>query len=116
MQVCHLAYTGISPESYLSPSILVVCLLYVAGFGPVPSLVHRCARLGCSVCGVLGNLAPVHRCAHSVCCVSSVLGHLAPIHRCAWSVCCVARAVSLATRFLFAGVPARSVVLHVRCV
>ena len=114
----------------------------------------------CSVCGVLGLLAPVHRCARSVCCVAfavswaswllftgvharcvvlrarcpgppgscspvrplgvlfcvcGVLGHLAPVHRCARSVCCVACAVSWASWLLFTGVPARCVVLGVRC-
>ena len=47
--------------------------------------------------------------------VCSVLGHLAPVHRCARSVCCVACAVSWATWLLFTGVPARCVVLRVRC-
>ena len=92
----------------------------------------------CCVCGVLGHLAPVHRCARSVCwwrvrcpgplgscspvcplgvlcCVCGVLGHLAPVHRCARSVCCFACAVSWATWLLFTGVPARCVVLRVRC-
>ena len=88
------------------------------------------------VCGVLGLLAPVHRCARSVCgvrcpgplgscspvCplgalfrVCGVLGLLAPVHRCARSVCCVACAVSWASWLLFTGVPARCVVLRVRC-
>ena len=43
----------------------------------------------CSVCGVLGRLAPVHRCAclgvlHRV---HGVLGLLAPVHRCVRCVC-----------------------------
>ena len=92
----------------------------------------------CWVCGVLGHLAPVHRCARVVfflrvrcpgppascsplcplgvlCLVCSVLGHLAPVHRCARAVCCFAWAVSWATWLLFTGVPARCVVLRVRC-
>ena len=48
-------------------------------------------------------------------CVYGVLGHLAPVHRCARSVCCVACVVSWATWLLFTGVPARCVVLRVRC-
>ena len=40
---------------------------------------------------------------------------LAPVHRCASSVCCVACAVSWASWVLFTGVPARCVVLRVRC-
>ena len=94
------------------------------------------------VCGVLGLLAPVHRCARSVCCVACAVcpgplgscspvcplcvcvlswactvswASLAPVHRCARSVCCVACAVSWATWLLFTGVPARCVVLRVRC-
>ena len=43
------------------------------------ALVHRCARLVCSVRAVLGHLASVHRCDREVCCVCCVLGHLAPI-------------------------------------
>ena len=92
----------------------------------------------CCVCGVLGPPAPVHRCARSVwcvacavswasgscspvcplgvlCCVCGVLGLPAPVHRCACSVCCVACAVSWAPRLLFTGVPARCVVLRLRC-
>ena len=49
------------------------------------------------------------------CCVCDVPGHLAPVHRCACSVCCFACAVSWATWLLFTGVPARCVVLCLRC-
>ena len=45
----------------------------------------------------------------------AVLGHLAPVHRCAHSLCCFACAVYWATWLLFTGVPARCVVLRVRC-
>ena len=48
-------------------------------------------------------------------CVCGVLGLLAPVHRCARSVCCFACAVSAASWLLFTGVPARCVVLGVRC-
>ena len=47
--------------------------------------------------------------------VCGVPGHLAPAHRCARVVCCVACAVSWATWLLFTSVPARCVVLGVRC-
>ena len=102
--------------------------------------VHRCARSVCCVacavswatwllfsgapalCVVLrgrcpgpcGSCSPV-RPLGVLCCVGGVLGHLAPVHRCARSVCCVARAVSWATWLLFTAVPARCVVLRVRC-
>ena len=48
-------------------------------------------------------------------CVCGVLGLLAPVHRCARSLCCFTCAVSWAPWLLFTGVPARSVVLRVRC-
>ena len=107
--------------------------------GPLGSCSRVCPRgLLCCVCGVLGHLAPVHRCARSLCCsrvlcpgpvgsrspvrllgvlccVCGVPGHLAPVQRCARSVCCFACAVSWATWLLFTGVPARCVVLRVRC-
>ena len=71
----------------------------------------------CCVCGVLGLPAPVHRCARSVCCLGCAVspGLTAPVLRCARSVCCVACAVSWASWLLFTGVPARCVVLRVRC-
>ena len=102
--------------------------------------VHRCACWVCSVAcvvswatwlpftgvrtlffalllrcpGPLRSSSPV--CLRGVlCCACGVLGHSAPVHRCARSVCCVACAVSWATWLLFTGVPARRVVLRVRC-
>ena len=80
--------------------------------------VFRCARwVCCSVCGVLGHLAPVHRCACSVCCFVCAVSWATwlPVHRCARSVGCVACAVSWATWLLFTGVPARCVVMYMRC-
>ena len=50
-----------------------------------------------------------------LCCVYGVLGPLAPVHQCAGSVCCVGCGASWATWLLFTGVPARCVVLRVRC-
>ena len=90
------------------------------------------------LCGVLGQLAPAHRCARSVRCLCvwcpwrtgfcsplcplgalfcfcRVQGHSAPVHESACSACCVACVVSWATWLLFTDVPARHVVLHVRC-
>ena len=102
--------------------------------------VHRCARsLRCVVCAVSWDTWLLFTCAPARCvalhvrrpgplgscsrvcplhvlfCVCGVLGHLAPVHRCARSVFCFARAVSWATWLLFSDVPARCVVLHVRC-
>ena len=48
-------------------------------------------------------------------CVRGVLGHFAPVHRCACSVFCFVCAVSWATWLLFTSVPARFVVLCLRC-
>ena len=74
----------------------------------------RCVVLGVRCPGPLGSGSPV--CPLGVlCCVCGVLGHFAPGHRCACSVCCFACAVSWATWLLLTGVPARSVVLCVRC-
>ena len=102
--------------------------------------VHRCARAVCCVASAvswatwllftgvlarcvvlrvrcpepLGSRSPVRPLGVS-CRVCGVPGHLAPVHRCARSVCCFACAVSWATWLLFTGVPARCVVLRVRC-
>ena len=72
----------------------------------------------CRVCDVLAQLAPGHRCACMLCAACSVcgvLGHLPPAHRCSRSMRCVACAVSLATRLLLTGVPARCVALFAWC-
>ena len=123
--------------SLLRPLGALFCVRGVLGeLGPV----HWCARLVCCVvcavswatwlfftcvaawCDVLlvrcpwriGSCSLVCPCG-LLCCVCGVLRHLAPIHRCARSVRCFACAVSWATWLLFTGVPARCVVLCVRC-
>ena len=128
------------PPGSCSPVCLLGVLCCVCGVLGLPAPVHRCARSVCCVacavywasrllftgvparCAVLrvrcpgppGSCSPV--CLLGVlCCVCGVLGLLAPVHRCARSVCCVACAVSWASRLLFTGVPARCVVLRVRC-
>ena len=74
----------------------------------------RCVALRVRCPGPLGSCSPA--CPLGLlCCVCGVLGHLAPVHQCARSACCVACAVSWATWFLFTCVPARCVVLCVRC-
>ena len=82
-------------------------LLFTGVPAPSVTLLVRCPRpLGsCSSLCRLGVL----------CCLCGVLGHLAPVHRCARSLPCFACSVSLATWLLFTGVPARCVVLLVRC-
>ena len=74
----------------------------------------RCVVLAVRCPGPPGSCSPV-RPLGVLFCVCGVLGHLAPVHRCACSVCCVACAVSWASWLLFPGVPARCVVLRVRC-
>ena len=128
------------PPSSCSPVCPLGVLCWVCGVLGLPAPVHRCARSVCCVacavswasrllftgvhapCVVLcvrcpgppGSCSPV--CLLGVlCCVCGVLGLPAPVHRCARSVCCVACAVSWASRLLFTGVPARCVVLGVRC-
>ena len=128
------------PPGSCSPVCPLSVLFCVCGVLGHLAPVHRCARsVCCVVCAVSwatwllftgvparcvvsrvpapgppGSCSPV--CPLSVlCCVCGVLGHLAPVHRCARSVCCVACAVSWASWLLFTGVPARCVVLLVRC-
>ena len=128
------------PPGSCSPVRPLGVLCCVCGVLGLPASVHRCARSVCCVacavswasrllftgvparCVVLrvrrpgppGSCSPV--CPLGVlCCVCGVLGLLAPVHRCARSVCCVACAASWASWLLFTGVPARCVVLRVRC-
>ena len=128
------------PPGSCSPVCPLGVLCCVCGVLGLPAPVHLCARSGCCFacaaswasrllftgaparCVVLrvrcpgppGSCSPV--CPLGVlCCVCGVLGLPAPVHRCARSVCCVGCAVSWASRLLFTGVPARCVVLRVRC-
>ena len=128
------------PPGSCSPVCLLGVLCCVCGVLGLPAPVHRCARSLCCVacavswasrllftcvparCVVLGVRCPGSPGSCSpvcplgvLCCVCGVLGLPAPVHRCACSVCCVACAVSWASRLLFTGVPARCVVLGVRC-
>ena len=74
----------------------------------------RCIALRVRCLGPLDSCSPV--CPPGLLCpVCGVLGQLAPVHRCGRSMRCVACAVSWATSLLFTGVPARCVVLLVRC-
>ena len=128
------------PPGSCSPVCPLGVLCCVCGVLGLPAPVHRCARSVCCFASAVswasrllftgvparcvvvrvrcpgppGSCSPV--CPLGVLfCVFGVLGHLAPVHRCACSVCCVACAVSWASRLLFTGVPARCVVLRVRC-
>ena len=80
------------------------------------SLVCPLGALRC-LCGVLGQLAPVHRSARSVRCVvcSVSWAILAPVHWCSRSVRCVVCWVSWVTWLPLTGLPARCIMLRVRC-
>ena len=106
------------PPGSCSPVCPLGVLFCVCGVLGQPARVHRCAprcvvlRVQCP--GPPGSCSPV--CPLGVlCCVCGVLGLLAPVHRCACSVRCFACVASWATWLLFTGVPARCVVLRVRC-
>ena len=92
----------------------VACAVSWATWLPFTGAPARCVVLRVRCPGPLGSCSPV-RPLGVLLCVCGVLGHLAPVHWCARSVCCVACAVSWATWLLFTGVPARCVVLRVRC-
>ena len=78
-------------------------------------VVSRPSAALCARCpGPLGCCSPVCPLG-ALCCVCAVLGHLAPVHRCARPVHCVSCVVIWATWLLCTGVPARCVVLRVRC-
>ena len=90
------------------------CVMSWATWLPFICVPARCVVLRVWCLGSLGPCSQV--CPRGLlCCVCGLLGHLAPVHRCACSVCCVVCAVSWATWLLFTGVPARCVLLRVRC-
>ena len=123
--------------SPVRPLVALFCLGGVLGH-LVP--VHRCARSVCCVACAMSWATwllftsvrarcvalrvrcpwPLRSCS-PVCllcallCLCGVLGHFAPVHQCACSVRCFACAVSWATWLLVTAVPARCVVLRVRC-
>ena len=90
------------------------CAVSWASWSLFTGVPARCVVLGVQCPGPPGSCSPV-RPLGVLCCVCGVLGLLAPVHQCARSVCCFARAVSWAPWLLFTGVPARCVVLRVRC-
>ena len=92
----------------------VVCAVSWATWLLFTGVLARCVVLCVRCPGPLGSRSPV-RPLGVLCCVCGVPGHLAPVHRCAHWTCCFACEVSWATWLLFTGVPARCVVLRVRC-
>ena len=105
----------LAPVHRCAPSVCcVACAVSWATWLLFTGLPAQCAALLVWCSGPLRSCSPV--CPLGVlCCVCGVLGHLALVHRCACSVCCFACAVSWATWVLFTGVPARCVMLRVRC-
>ena len=96
------------------PRLPYVCAVSWAAWLLFTGVPTRFAVLRVRCPGPLGSRSPVRPLGAS-CCVCGVLGHLAPVHRCVRSVCCFACEVSWAAWLLFTGVPARCVVLRVRC-
>ena len=92
----------------------VACAVSWATCFPFTGAPAGCVVLRVPCPGPLGSCSPV-RPLGVLLCVCGVLGRLAPVRRCARSVCCVTCAVSWATWILFTGVPARFVVLCLRC-
>ena len=90
------------------------CAVFWASWLLFTGVLARCVVLRVRCPGPLGSCLPV-RPPGVLCCLCGVLGHLAPVHRCARWVCCVAWAVYLASWLQFTDVPARCVVLCVRC-
>ena len=130
----------LGPLGACSPVCSLGVLCFVCGVLGHLAPVHRCACVVCCVAcavswatwllstgvparwialrvrcpGPLGSCSPVCPLG-ALLRACGVLGHLAPAHQCARSVCQFACAVSWATWLLFTGVPARCVVLRVRC-
>ena len=105
----------LAPVHRCAPSVCcVACAVSWASWLLFPGVPARCVVSRVRRPGPPASCSPV--CPHGVlCCVCGVLGLLAPVHRCARSVCCFVCAVSWASRLLFTGLPARCVVLRVRC-
>ena len=93
---------------------LCYCAVFWATWLLFTCVLARCVVFRLRRSRPLGACSPV--CPLGVLCwMCGVLGYLAPVHQCARSVCCVTCAVSWATWLLFTDVPARTVVLGVRC-
>ena len=104
-----LLFTGVPAACVV---LCVRCPGPIGSCSPVRPLGVLIFRARCP--GPLGSCSPV--CLLCLLfCLCGVLGNLAPVRRCARAVCCVVSAVSWATWLLFTGVPARCVVLRVRC-
>ena len=104
-----LLFTGV-----LAGCVCVACAVSWATWLPFTGAPAGCVVLRVRCPGPLGSCSPVRQLGVLLC-VCGVLGHLAFVPRCARLVCNFACAVSWASWLLFTGVPARCVVLRVRC-
>ena len=113
---CVCAVLGhLAPVHRCSCSVFCfVCAVSWAPWLPFTGGPAGCVVLRVRCPGPLGSCSPVLL-LRVLLCVGGVLGHLAPVHRCACSSFCFVCAVSWATWLLFTGVPARFVVLCLRC-
>ena len=112
---CAVSWATWLPVHWCAHSVgCVACAVSRATWLLFTGVPTRCFVLCMRCPGPPGSRSPV-RPLGALRCVCGVLGPLAPVHRCAHSVCCFACAVSWASWLLFTGVPARCVVLLVRC-
>ena len=112
---CAVPWATWLPVHRGAPSVgCVACAVSRATWLLFTGVSARCVALRVRCPWPPGSCSPV-RLLDALCCVCGVLGHLAPVHLCARSVCCFACAVSWGPWLLFTGVPARCVVLRVRC-
>ena len=114
---CGQGRTSITTDAGRAETSAVCCVASAVSWATwllFTGVLARCVVLRVRCPGPLGSRSQV-RPLGVLCCVCGVPGHLAPVHRCACSMCCFACAASWATWLLFTGVPARCVVLRVRC-
>ena len=92
----------------------VACVVSWATWFLFTGVLAQCIVLRARCRGQLSSCSPVCSLG-ALCCMCRVLGHLAPVHQCARPMCCVACPVWWSIWLQFTRVPARCVVLRVRC-
>ena len=92
----------------------VACAVSWATWILFTGVLARCFVLRVRCLGRVGSCSPVCPLG-ALCCVCGVLGHMVPVHRCIRSVHCVACAMSWTPWLLSTGLPARCIVLPLRC-
>ena len=106
----HLAFVHRSARSVWC----VACAASRAPWLPFTGVPAGCVVLCVRCPRPVGSCSPV-RLLGVLLCVRGVLGHFTPVRRCALYVFCFVCVMSWATCLLFTGVPARFVVLCLRC-